>query len=349
MPDNTAIDMPAQLGPALSATSDAPVGARPGPALSAVAGKGKPDVAMTPAPAVAKDEKPAVTEETTPPAKVADAKTDEADPGDEATPKPDAKPAKDAKDSASKDETPAWQKAEITKERNKRREAETANADAQVKLATALKALEQLTGKTPAAEAKVDAPVRPKRSDFTDPEAYDTALIEHTAKVTAAAVRAETETATAKATEDTKRAEQEAAQTEFQAQQQKSFKEKFDKAKEAIPDFEEVVMNDEVPVSQAAAHAIMELDNGPEVMYYLGKNPKEAERIAALTPGRQVVEIGRLSVRVEPKPELSKAPKPVTPIQSRNRASEVPLHEMSMDDYAEKRNAQLRAQRTRAT
>lgn len=345
MPDNTAIDMPAQLGPALSATSDAPVGARLGPALSAVAGKGKPDVAMTPVPVAAKEPDPVVTQ----PAKAADAKTDEADSGDETPAKVDVKPAKEPKESAPKDETPAWQKAEITKERNKRREAETANADAQDKLATALKALEQLTGKPTAAEAKVDAPVRPKRADFADPDTYEAALIEHTAKVTAAAVRAETETANAKAADDTKRAEQEAAQTEFQTKQQKVFKERFDKAKEEIPDFEEVVMNDEVPVSQAAAHAIMELDNGPEVMYYLGKNPKEAERIAALTPGRQVVEIGRLSVRVEPKPEISKAPKPATPIQSRNRASEVPLSEMSMDDYAEKRNAQLRAQRTRAT
>lgn len=87
-------------------------------------------------------------------------------------------------------------------------------------------------------------------------------------------------------------------------------------------DFEEVVMNSGVAITQEMASALFELDdqsNQVDTAYYLGKNPKEAKRIAALSPVKQIAEIARLADKIEAKRQSqvtrpSAAPEPIKPV-----------------------------------
>jgi len=64
--------------------------------------------------------------------------------------------------------------------------------------------------------------------------------------------------------------------------------------REEHPDCDEVI-DQEIPLHAAVQHAVMELPNGVEVAYYLGKNPEFARRLADLTPLGAVMELGFLS------------------------------------------------------
>lgn len=68
--------------------------------------------------------------------------------------------------------------------------------------------------------------------------------------------------------------------------------------KEKYPDFEQVVANPHVQVTDTMLNAMMVIDGGHEVSYFLGQNPMEAARIANLPPSSQAREIGRLAKQI---------------------------------------------------
>jgi hypothetical protein len=69
------------------------------------------------------------------------------------------------------------------------------------------------------------------------------------------------------------------------------------------------------------AETIQASDIGPDIAYYLGSNPKEAARIAALkSPILQAKEIGKIEAKMASEPVLRKttsAPPPIAPISGR--------------------------------
>lgn len=367
-PDESALQMGSTTGPALSATSDQPTGPRAAPAISASAGKGKADVALSQqAPEPKAEAKPEVKEK--PPA-ISEEKNEVKPKGetkDDSKPeekKDDAKESKpdDADDDAGEESEedagldPAAKQAkkeaafkrEITKQRNKRRDAEAEAAKAKDDLSTALRALERSTGKaaTETRDAAENDP-KPKRTNFEDPDSYETALIDWTTRTTTRAITAKTEQDRLDK-EKTETADRQTKDTEKQVRElQASWKKQRDSALEKYPDYEDVAESDDALISIPMSHAIIQSDNGADVAYYLGKNLKEIERISALTPLRQAIEIGKLSTKLEAqeaaeKIKVSKAPAPVKPLGSRTRAAEKEVHELSMDEYAERRQKQLR-------
>ena len=94
------------------------------------------------------------------------------------------------------------------------------------------------------------------------------------------------------------------------------WEEKVERGLEKYDDFESVV--GELQPNSPLVAAVMEAENGEDIAHYLGKNPKEATRIAALSPLSQIREIGKLEQKLlaEPvKPKVpSKAPAPITPL-----------------------------------
>ena len=120
------------------------------------------------------------------------------------------------------------------------------------------------------------------------------------------------------------KAEQLLAQREQQKQQSallESYHDKEEKAREKYDDFEQVAYNPNLPITDVMAQSIQASDIGPEVAYHLGANPKEAERIARLSPILQAKEIGKLEAKLAADPPVKKtsnAPTPISPITARS-------------------------------
>jgi len=146
-----------------------------------------------------------------------------------------------------------------------------------------------------------------------------------------------------------------------QAEIVEAYSEREEKARDKYDDFEDVVYNPKLRITDVMAETIQYSDLGPDLAYWLGSNPKEAERIARLSPIMQAREIGKIEVRLSDNPPVKKttsAPTPISPVTARSSGS--PSHDttdprsiktMSTSDWIEaERNRQIRkyeAQRNR--
>jgi hypothetical protein len=125
----------------------------------------------------------------------------------------------------------------------------------------------------------------------------------------------------------TSKAQQIVEQQQFAKQQQEllgNYHDKEEAAREKYEDFEQVAYNPKLPITDVMAQTIQASDNGPDIAYYLGTNPKEADRIARLQPFLQAKEIGRLEAKVASEPvtkRTSSAPAPISPVTARGGQS----------------------------
>jgi len=206
-----------------------------------------------------------------------------------------------------------------------------------------LLALLETRGEQPQADRRSETvetdpvPVKPSKNDYPDPDAYDLAMetyVEEKATWTAKReiVRAQAEMQ-AKAQQDAIEAGERAAREAYTGRKSKVM--------EKYPDFAEVAETPDVQVSIPMAHAIINAPDGPDIQYYLGKNPNEAARIMQLSPPLQLMELGLISAKLrepaQPKPPISAAPKPIRPVTSGSESVSKSPDEMSMDEYAQYR------------
>jgi hypothetical protein len=121
-----------------------------------------------------------------------------------------------------------------------------------------------------------------------------------------------------------KKAEELIAQRD-QARQQseilETYHEKEEEARSKYDDFEQVAYNPKLTITTVMAQSIQASEAGPEVAYYLGANPKEADRISRLAPILQAKEIGRIEAKMASDPPVRKttsAPAPISPVTARS-------------------------------
>lgn len=118
---------------------------------------------------------------------------------------------------------------------------------------------------------------------------------------------------------DQKLAEREAQQQRKQVDS--TYAEREEEVRTKYSDFENVAYNPDLRITPAMAEVIKASEIGPEVAYHLGKNPKEAERIANLSPLAQAREIGKLEASLTTTSptgkKASSAPEPIRPVGSR--------------------------------
>ena len=109
------------------------------------------------------------------------------------------------------------------------------------------------------------------------------------------------------------------------------------------------------------AETIQASDIGPDVAYFLGANPKEADRISRLSPFLQAKEIGKIEAKLSDNPPAKKttsAPAPIAPVTARSTGGTAydttdprSIKTMSASEWIEaERNRQIRkweAQRNR--
>ncbi len=130
-----------------------------------------------------------------------------------------------------------------------------------------------------------------------------------------------------------------------------SYNEKVSKARAEYDDWDEVVAGSKITVPQAAIDAAVDLDNGPDVAYYLATHPEEAEKLMDLSAIRVVHAVGKISdklaaerVAPPPKPKV-KPPEPLAPVGASATRSGLSLDELSPREYIRIRNKQERENR----
>ena len=164
--------------------------------------------------------------------------------------------------------------------------------------------LDRLAGKPaePKQEAKPADDAKPQLDKFKTYEDFVEALTSWTVKQ-----------------EAKKYAEQQVAAeaTEIEQQIEAEYQGKVDAFKAAHPDFEEV-MDTDVSIYMGVERAIKEMDTGPEVAYFLAKNPEVAAKLMEMTPLKAITEVGKIAQKLA-KPESpakpkSAAPAPITPV-----------------------------------
>lgn len=111
-----------------------------------------------------------------------------------------------------------------------------------------------------------------------------------------------------------------------QAEMLEAYHDREEEARAKYDDFEQVAYNPNLPITNVMAETIQASDIGPDLAYYLGANPKEADRISRLSPFLQAKEIGRLEVKLTTEPmtkQVSKAPEPISPVKPRGATTPV--------------------------
>lgn len=102
------------------------------------------------------------------------------------------------------------------------------------------------------------------------------------------------------------------------------YREREDSVRDKYDDFDQVAYNPRLPITDAMAQTIQASDIGPEIAYFLGSNPKEADRISRLSPFAQAKEIGKIEAKLADNPPTkttTKAPDPIAPINARSSSA----------------------------
>jgi hypothetical protein len=103
-----------------------------------------------------------------------------------------------------------------------------------------------------------------------------------------------------------------------------AYHEKEEAARGRYDDFEQVAYNPSLPVTDVMAQTIQASDVGPDIIYWLGSNPKESARIANLSPILQAKEIGKIEAKLAADPPVKKtstAPAPIAPVTARSAST----------------------------
>ena len=106
-----------------------------------------------------------------------------------------------------------------------------------------------------------------------------------------------------------------------QSQVLESYQEREEAARDKYDDFEQVAYNPKLPITTVMAETIQSSEIGPELAYYLGSNPKDADRISRMSPLAQAKEIGKIEAKLAADPPVKRttsAPAPISPVTARS-------------------------------
>lgn len=104
--------------------------------------------------------------------------------------------------------------------------------------------------------------------------------------------------------------------------------------KETADDFEAVAYS--APINDKVSADILQMEDGPQVAYYLGKHPAEARALNALSDRERAIALGRLSgkLAVAPPRRTTQAPPPITGAVTGKSAPTTKWANLSAAEYA---------------
>lgn len=148
-----------------------------------------------------------------------------------------------------------------------------------------------------------DRPMPPAESDFIDPNDYKKARVDYEDRLDAWKYQ------------HRKNEEIQEMQKEELAGNIAKFNTISVRMREKYPDFDTAI--NEPVFTPILSNEVMASEYGPEIGYFLAKNPSEALRLSKLTPTGVAKEIGKLEVKFSQavKKTNSKAPDPLNPIK----------------------------------
>ena len=225
-----------------------------------------------------------------------------------------------------------------------RKEADEARAELERLKAEALAKVEPIV-------PKAEDDLRPVRTDFDDPDEYAAAIAQHAAReaIRKANEQAEIERARLQkeANEKAEAERQQAVNLQI-AELHKTFNERVSKTKEDYADFDEKVTNNEsLILNNNVFFTIEKSEQGPHILYKLANEPELVKELNGLNPYDAAIRIGELQaeVRQARKPQVTKAAEPIKMVGNRTNPEKKTLDEMSMDEYAQMREAEEKAAR----
>lgn len=260
---------------------------------------------------------------------------------DEAEPKGDAEDAADDDSDSDGEEPKPKKKSNGFKKRIDKLNSRLTEREREIEYwkSQALKETKpQSDDQAPAKKPEVSSTDRPKAETFDSHEDYLEALVDW------------------KADQKLKKRDDDARQakvkTEFE-EQVKSHLERVESYKASKDDWDDVVESvDDIHMSPVVQEAILQSENGPELMYELAKNREEYARICKLSPVAAARELGKFEARIQPASQESKldtkdvkktkAPPPIKPVGSKASASTKSPDEMSFQEFKRWREEQLR-------
>lgn len=155
------------------------------------------------------------------------------------------------------------------------------------------------------------------------------------------------ETSKSQATEAAKQAIREEQATIEAKARQKAFETKESKYAEEVKDYLSVTRSESLVLTKDMVDVAALSDDGPALLYYLGKNPDISAAIANLPPLAAAKEMGKIEAKLSKETKsASKAPPPPPKIDGVNAGHKVKPDEpdsdkLSMDQWLKARNKQL--------
>jgi len=137
-------------------------------------------------------------------------------------------------------------------------------------------------------------------------------------------------------------------QQERQARTQADFSSKESEFSKEHDDYHQVTRSNDLRITPEMVQIMSEADDGPAVLYHLGKNPEIAARLANMPVLQMAREIGRIeAIDLREKPvEVTKAPAPVPKISGVEKSTSVKADspdsdKLSTEEWLKRRNKQI--------
>jgi hypothetical protein len=171
------------------------------------------------------------------------------------------------------------------------------------------------------AATKPAEPTEPKLEDFTDYGDFVKASVDYRVKL------------------ELRNFSSQIQQNQTKEERARKFYSSAETFKKETPDFEATITSPTFLQSESVVEAVLHSNKGPQVAYYLAKNPAVTSRLNELSPFEVALEIGRIEERLTPpQPKVvTQSPKPLQNVSGTGETVTKDPKTMNMEEYAKHR------------